>query len=458
MYKKISLIFLALSELACIIIGIKTHPLVIVLIPLGLIILWILINHVGFTLMLLSFTAVIKGIIIESLPIFAFVDITVLITMVIWFGLIKLLLEGEWTLISKRKQPLILFITFAAIVAFSLFYTPSPIYGYNKVIRFGFIGVTMFLTPIIFIKTQNDSKILLNYFKYSILIILFAIIGQFLYFAISGKFAFLLGYYNRFSIPGANPIQVSRYLAIGATIMTVYIIRRSVFYNISHFLILLALLLAIIATGSRGPLVSIFFGIICYAYLFEKQHKKRIYLYGSFAIIIALSLLIILPEIITKRFFDVTQGAVLLTPEGVKHVSTVATRLGYWQMSIESWFSSLWNNFLGLGAGGFSSLFIWRDWRWYPHNVFFEVLVEYGSIGLIVFISFLILSYKKISEGLVEGIFTDHSAVWVAVTLVMFFSAQFSGDINDNRVLWMLIGITIASTHVDQVKNIKVVH
>jgi hypothetical protein len=31
----------------------------------------------------------------------------------------------------------------------------------------------------------------------------------------------------------------------------------------------------------------------------------------------------------------------------------------------------------------------------------------------------------------------------------MFIAAQFSGDINDNRILWMFIGISIASTHVD---------
>jgi len=33
----------------------------------------------------------------------------------------------------------------------------------------------------------------------------------------------------------------------------------------------------------------------------------------------------------------------------------------------------------------------------------------------------------------------------------MFFAAQFSGDFNDNRILWMLIGISIASTHADKI-------
>ena len=58
-------------------------------------------------------------------------------------------------------------------------------------------------------------------------------------------------------------------------------------------------------------------------------------------------------------------------------------------------------------------------------------------------------SYQAIKNGLQRGSFTEHSALWVAGTIVIFFSTQFSGDINDNRILWMFIGISIASTHVD---------
>lgn len=457
MYNYISLSFLILSELVCIIVGIKTHPFVIFFIPLGFVILWMLINHVGFTLMLLSFTAVIKGVLIQYFPIFSILDTTIVITLILWLGLIKLLFEGNWRFVIEHKQPLFLFILLIFVTAFSLFYTPSPTYGTSKVIRFAFIGFSMFLTPLIIIKSTSDSEKILNYFKYSIFIILIGIISQFIYFAISGKFAFLLGYYNRFSIPGANPIQVSRYLAIGATIMIVFLIKRSIHNNKSVMFMLLMLLLGIIATGSRGPLVSIFLGVLIYAFIFEKQQKNRIYIYSLFAIFISISMLFILPEIITKRFFDITKGAVLMTPEGVKQVNTVATRLGYWQMSIVSWSSSLWNIIMGKGAGGFSSLFIWRDWRWYPHNVFFEILVEYGLTGFIVFSGFLIASFNKIRIGIINGKFSEHSAVWVAVTIVMFISAQFSGDINDNRVLWMCISISIASTHVDYVKHLKTV-
>ena len=119
-------------------------------------------------------------------------------------------------------------------------------------------------------------------------------------------------------------------------------------------------------------------------------------------------------------------------------------------MSLKSWISSGINFVFGLGSGGFSSLFIWRDWRWYPHNMFFEIIVELGLIGLIVLSLFITKAYKLISQGLNKGTFTDHSALWVAGTTVMFIAAQFSGDINDNRILWMFLAISIASTHVDR--------
>lgn len=456
MYKNTSLLALALSELTCIIIGIKTHPIITVLIPLGLIIFWILMNQVGFTLILLSFLTVIKGMIIEYLPVFEFIDITILLTMIIWIGLLKLLLEGEWKFVEDRKQPLILFILLALIVAFSFFFTPSPEYGANKIMRFSLIGVTMFLTPLIIVQSQKDVKHLLQFFMYSVFLLLFAVLAQFVYFLFIGKFALLLGYFNRFSLPGANPIQVGRFLAIGATFMLVYLIRRSNNNSKPIIISIIALLFGLIATGSRGPLLSIIIGLLFYVFLFEKVQRQRIFMYGFFVVFVSLGLLFLFPEDLTQRFFDVTQGAVLMTTEGVKKVSTIATRLSYWQMSIESWVSSLWNNILGLGAGGFSSLFIWRDWRWYPHNVFFEVLVEFGSIGITIFISFLLISFKDIQKGIIKGALSEHSALWIAATLVMFIAAQFSGDINDNRLLWMLIGISIASTHIDHLKNVKI--
>ena len=440
---------LAVVETILLFLGVITNPIIMVLIPLGLIILWWLINNPAITLMILSLTAIIKGYLINYIPVIEILDITVIATLIIWLGLVKILLEGNWKLPSEPKSIVYLFLIFGLMLGISYIYTASPDYGFRKILRFNTFAVTMFISPLLIIKSPADSKRLLSYFYFLLVIIIGIMLLQFVYFLKWGDFAIVLAYWNRISIPGANPIQVSRYLAIGAAMMIALLIRNKPSQSLHYFAILFVILLSIILSGSRGPLVSIIIGSIVYAILYERKHSSRIFGYGILAIGTIITLLLLLPESLTQRFFDISQGSVIMTQQGVRRISTIATRFEFWSMSLQAWFSSITSFFIGLGAGSFSSLFIWRDWRWYPHNLFFEIIVELGLIGLVIGILFIIKSYQIINKGIQRGSFTDHSALWVAGTVVMFIAAQFSGDINDNRILWMFIGISIASTHVD---------
>ena len=440
---------LAVVETILLFLGVITNPIIMVLIPLGLIILWWLINNPAITLMILSLTAIIKGYLINYIPVIEILDITVIATIIIWLGLVKILLEGNWKLPSEPKSIVYLFLIFGLLLGISYIYTASPDYGFRKILRFNTFAVTMFISPLLIIKSPADSKRLLSYFYFLLVIIIGIMLLQFVYFLKWGDFAIVLAYWNRISIPGANPIQVSRYLAIGAAMMIALLIRNKPSQSLHYFAILFVILLSIILSGSRGPLVSIIIGSIVYAILYERKHSSRIFGYGILAIGTIITLLLLLPESLTQRFFDISQGSVIMTQQGVRRISTIATRFEFWSMSLQAWFSSITSFFIGLGAGSFSSLFIWRDWRWYPHNLFFEIIVELGLIGLVIGILFIIKSYQIINKGIQRGSFTEHSALWVAGTVVMFIAAQFSGDINDNRILWMFIGISIASTHVD---------
>ena len=445
----LSLIVLAAVEIILFFIGVITNPIMMVIIPLGFIILWLLINNPAVALMILSLTAIIKGYLINYFPVVEVVDITVIATLIIWLGLVKILLQGNWKLPSEPKSIVYLFLIFGLLLGISYMYTASPDYGFRKILRFNTFAVTMFISPLLIIKSPADSKRLLSYFYFLLVIIIGIMLLQFVYFLKWGDFAIVLAYWNRISIPGANPIQVSRYLAIGAAMMIALLIRNRPSRSLHYFAILFVILLSIILSGSRGPLVSIIIGSIVYAILYERKHSSRIFGYGILAIGTIITLLLVLPESLTQRFFDISQGSVIMTQQGVRRISTIATRYEFWSMSIEAWFSSITSFFIGLGAGGFSSLFIWRDWHWYPHNLFFEIIAELGLIGLVIGVLFIIKSYQIINKGIQRGSFTDHSALWVAGTVVMFIAAQFSGDINDNRILWMFIGISIASTHVD---------
>ena len=445
----LSLIVLAAVEIILFFIGVITNPIMMVIIPLGFIILWLLINNPAIALMILSLTAIIKGYLINYFPVVEVVDITVIATLIIWLGLVKILLEGNWKLPSEPTSIVYLFLIFGLLLGISYMYTASPDYGFRKILRFNTFAVTMFISPLLIIKSPTDSKRLLSYFYFLLVIIIGIMLLQFVYFLKWGDFAIVLAYWNRISIPGANPIQVSRYLAIGAAMMIALLIRNRPSQSLHYFAILFVILLSIILSGSRGPLVSIIIGSIVYAILYERKHSSRIFGYGILAIGTIITLLLVLPESLTQRFFDISQGSVIMTQQGVRRISTIATIYEFWSMSLQAWFSSITSFFIGLGAGGFSSLFIWRDWHWYPHNLFFEIIAELGLIGLVIGVLFIIKSYQIINKGIQRGSFTDHSALWVAGTVVMFIAAQFSGDINDNRILWMFIGISIASTHVD---------
>ena len=446
----LSLTVLAVVEIILFFTGVHTSLIIMVLVPLGLIILWWLINNPAISLMILSLTAITKGYLINYFPIIEIIDITVIATLIIWLGLIKILLEGNWKLASEQKTIVYLFLIFGLLLGVSYFHTPSPEYGLRKILRFNTFAVTMFITPLLIIKTPDDSRKLLSYFYFLLIIIVGIMLFQFVYFLRWGDFAIVLAYWNRISIPGANPIQVSRYLAIGAAMMIVLLIRNKPSNSIHYFIILSVILLSIILSGSRGPLISIIIGSILYAFLFERKRSTRIIGYGMVALATITILLLFLPESLTQRFFEVSQGSVIITQQGVKRVSTIASRFEFWSMSFQTWISSITNFFTGLGSGGFSSLFIWRDWRWYPHNLFFEIMVELGLVGLIIGMTFIAKSYQSINKSLILGSLTDHSALWVAGTIVMFIAAQFSGDVNDNRILWMFIGISIASAHVDK--------
>ena len=452
------LVIFSIAQLLFFLIGINTSPLVMIILPIGVIIFWWLINNPSISLMFLSLTAIIKGYLISYNPIFEILDVTIIATIIIWIGLIKMLIQEGWNIPNKLREIVSIFILFGFVLGLSYLYTPSPEYGLMKIIRFNTFALTMFLTPFLIIKSSEDSKRLLYYFYSLLAIIVGIMLFQFIYFLKWGDFAIVLAYWNRISIPGANPIQVSRYLAIGAAMMIALLIRKKPSDSVGHLLILTIILLTIILSGSRGPLISIIFGSIIYALLYERNHFMKIISYASIAIGAIIFILLLLPENLTQRFFDISQGSVIITQQGVKRVSTIATRFEFWSMSLQSWISSIVNFVFGLGSGGFSSLFIWRDWRWYPHNIFFEIIVELGLIGLSILSLFIIKTYRLISNGLNKGSLTDHSSLWVAGTIVMFMAAQFSGDINDNRILWMFLAISIASTNVDKFMDVESDH
>lgn len=428
--------------------GIALHPFILFLVPIIIISILGLIYRPDFTLLLIGFNSIIKGFVQEQIPFFETVDLTILLTIVLWLGMARIAILGGWRIPIWARTILLIFAIFCGLVVLSGFYTPSPESGWLKIVRFLIFASSMFFAPIIFLKKPKDSIQMLRYFKFLSAIILCAMVINLILIATSGG---LVTYLVRASLLGANPIAVSRSLAVIAAMVTVIGIRKQGFQRFLALILLAVILLAIVSTGSRGPLASFFAGIVLFSMMFEStDYRSSLFTVGIIAIMIVIGLLFILPQSLTTRFLQITQGDIIVTAGGVERISTIATRLSFWEISINEWLRSIFSFLFGIGAGGFSSLFIWRDFRWYPHNIFVEVMVEQGIIGLTLLLLMILIAIKPLLNARRRGVLSEHSSVWVAAMLVIFFSAQFSGDLNDNRILLMFLAVALSSIHLDK--------
>ncbi|MCJ7802926.1 MAG: hypothetical protein MUP82_11285, partial [Candidatus Marinimicrobia bacterium] len=104
----------------------------------------------------------------------------------------------------------------------------------------------------------------------------------------------------------------------------------------------------------------------------------------------------------------------------------------------------------GVGSGGFSSFYIMRDYRFYPHNMFIEVIVELGLLGLSLFLIFWYKIGKIVFRSYIN--LSIVSALWITAFLIRFFGSQFSGDIGGNRDMWLYLSLVLISTNFEQLR------
>ena len=126
--------------------------------------------------------------------------------------------------------------------------------------------------------------------------------------------------------------------------------------------------------------------------------------------------------------------------------SSAGTRMGYYSESYRLW---QLKPLFGHGIGSWPLLIGLPDICAYPHNLIFELLVELGLSGVILFGLLLLAALKdffKRNAG--ESIF------YVSVILMMFsnafIGALLSGDINDNRILFAAIGLMAFGRNINE--------
>jgi len=267
------------------------------------------------------------------------------------------------------------FILTISILIFSSFYAPSFIEAIDYTSRFVLIGSSFyFITKLILLNKPHINALIRQFFKVSII----------LAFVLGNLSLILIAYSSqsvtRITLPGVHPIPFSQLIGLALFISFVifyssgkiFNIKNKNYLKINNFLFVFFTIL-LFATNTRGVLFSAILSLIIFLGLNIKKVKKtNLYIYGTIlAIIIFVIVINIDVEILFNR---------LLKSSSDKSISD---RFIAYNDSIRI----LFEHPFGTGTGGFK----YFSFLEYPHNLVLENLAQFGVLGIILNIYFLLM-------------------------------------------------------------------
>jgi len=340
------------------------------------------------------------------------------------FGLFIFLLRARSRFFKITPEEM-LFVLFTCFLICSLFYTTTPSYGRDKVQLFIAFGLAMVVACRIFGETpeclEKTLKVLSRFalLELTFYILLF-IFTQRTATSVEGRFSggiddLIVGWAN------ASAVVLAGYLIMS---------RTKLFTKIISAVLMLAGLVVIVATGSRGPFVGLLIGSMITFMQFRKMIVSSIIL--AFFGIIALTAL---------YYFAPVEGRERVLSAFTSTSYEESGRPELFRLGLELYGKHF---LIGGGSGSFAYHRGWGDNRGYPHNFFVEVAAETGTIGLIIVISMFLLCIKPILF-----LRTNQTDFAVSKTVQWLFwvglaNAMVSFDIPEQRALFASMGFLAA--------------
>jgi O-antigen ligase len=321
----------------------------------------------------------------------------------------------------------IAYLAVAIMLVISLNWTPEHDYGVEKTSRFLTLTTIGAFAPFCILEDRRDLVRLLWVFA------ICALVGGFLVAVFGSTEA-----EDRLEFGGAaNTIFTSRFLLSGALVLILGAL-LAVFPRHRVWLAVLGLGLIAVAAGigSRGPIVGLALAFVCTITAVVLRQPARILpVLAVIAAGIAIFPFISLPETSAERLSGLARDPVATLNEDLR------SRLYGKAVELTQEYP-----LRGIGSGGFflySYVLTNREER-YPHNVFLEASSELGvGPALVLALSVLLMLvglYRRAWSARSEY---DRNLIYVVggLFLLNFFAAQFSGDFNDNRTFWALLGV-----------------
>jgi O-antigen ligase len=314
--------------------------------------------------------------------------------------------------IPGMQVPLLLLLLFYAWLAYSLLYTPSLSYAYEKY-ALSYLNLIAFCYPIF-------CKFCFKTFVRSVISISLILLVLFVTFRLTFSYEFMKD----------NNLK-SIYLSLGVLLGFALIFMRTIEHRF-QFGLFLVLLFGLIISTARGPLMFYVFSILIvkmFGYESSRNEYKKFKV--SYILIPTLILILIitnasaLQSVMNLLQNTTIRFAAFLSPTGGESVSG---RLELFHQAIDM-FSE--NVFLGNGLGSFGLYHTGSDIKSHPHNILLELLSETGLVSVLIFFVFILSIFKKLINN----------DIIMIVSLYSFMNMMKSNSFEELRIFFGFLAV-----------------
>lgn len=366
------------------------------------------------------------------------IDITLLFLFLSFLAFLHRLFRNSFVqrISSSFTKVATLFLLLTTCLLVGLLYTQSREYGLDKALRFILLTGWAFFGAALLI---SDFLSLRRFAWALVTITTVMAIGAFRSYPGVRQVGFVTAF-------GSNYIALARSGGLGLLTTVAFLVptEQRPLVKLCLWVMAALQLWGALSAGARGPILALILSFLLF-FILSVRSVPRLRI-DRFTLRLGLVTFFVVIVLITvgRDFFPtlVRRTQIALTKGG----TSVMTRLSFYRTAMEMWANSpIWGN----GTGQFGTAVAGRDIRFYPHNIVLELGAETGLIGVLIFIAMIGTAFAK-------GFIRLHPAKGYSRTVARYLlvagcfallNAMVSGDINDNRILFALMGLLATTSH-----------
>lgn len=367
-----------------------------------------------------------------------------------FFNVIRLLLVLLLLVYQKRhyglglwcKPFLLFFLIYSFYILFDITFLQDILLRYGEKDALPNVGVFLFKTILIILFMGCRDTIIENFSNWKFVFVSF-------FFTILPSLAYI-------ELVGIEVLQLTKvdkdatdYLAlltIGyccTPILVLLVMNLSSLFKpkwlnwvIAPLIILLAVYV-VLACGERGPILWFLVNIMLCFFMKSRNKMKFILFFSFFCVLLYISI-----DLIIEKLYTIAP----YTAEKIYMTVYEGYTAGRYDPSDSSGttYGSAWNQFMSSPVWGsyfrIQREFSYRYFAAYPHNIFLEIMITMGLLGLIPFILFLRKTFINASKMLQMKEKTNYNAC-VILFLSSFLGLLTSGTILLNTAFWLFFYI-----------------